>query len=48
MLRALQAGIRITELDELDEGMVMDIITEAANDRCEYREVASQSDFDRF
>lgn len=48
MLRCLQLGLRITELDDLEYGFVMDMITESGNDEYKYREVASQEDFDRF
>lgn len=48
MLRCYESGLRIADLEELDEGMVLDMLTEAANDQCEYRELASQEDMDRF
>ena len=50
MLRAKQLGFSLTELDNVDEGLVMDMIIESGNDLCadEYREVADQSDFDNF
>ena len=38
----------MADLEELTEGMVMDMLTEAANDSCEYQELASQEDMDRF
>lgn len=47
-LRALQAGLRLSELDELNEGDVLDIIIEAANDSAEYDYEATQEDMDRF
>lgn len=49
-LRAKQAGLTLSELDEIEEGMVVDIIVESGNDLCadEYRQVADQSDFDKF
>lgn len=48
VLRCYESGLRIADLEELDEGMVLDMLTEAANDQCEYRELASQEDMDRF
>jgi hypothetical protein len=50
LLRAKQMGLTLTELDELDEGTVMDMIIESGNDLCEdeYRQVATQEDFDSF
>lgn len=48
LLRALQAGLTVRDLDLLDEGMVMDIIIESANDHEHYDDMATQSNFDRF
>jgi len=50
MLRAKQMGLSIAELDQMEEGTVMDMIIESGNDLCddEYRQVATQSDFDSF
>lgn len=45
---ALGAGFRLSDLDFIDFGMVIDVITEAANDHYKYKEVATQSDFDKF
>lgn len=47
-LRAVQLGLTISELDRLNYGDVMDMVTEHNNDSCEYREIAGQDDFDRF
>ena len=40
--------LTIDDLDCLSLGMVYDILTEAANDDCEYKQIATQEDFDRF
>lgn len=48
LLRCVQLGIKISELDYLEYGEVIDIMTESANDNYKYKQVASQSDFDRF
>jgi hypothetical protein len=50
MLRAKQMGLSIAELDQMEEGMVMDMIIEAGNDLCEdeYCQVADQHAFDVF
>lgn len=51
MLRCLEVGISVAELDLLTIGLVLDIWTEKGNDSVKYatraRE-ASQADFDRF
>lgn len=36
------------DLDELDFGMVNDMFIEKTNDDYDWKEVADQSDFDRF
>lgn len=48
LLRCVQLGISIPELDFLEYGEVIDMMTESANDSYKYKQVASQSDFDRF
>lgn len=50
MLRAKQMGLSIAELDEMEEGLVMDMIIESGNDLCEdeYCQVADQKMFDAF
>lgn len=48
LLRVYQSGMNLADLDELTTGTVFDIMTEAVNDDYKYKQVASQSDFDRF
>lgn len=48
MVRAKQLGLSLFEMDELEEGMIIDMIIESGNDQCEYQEIASQEDFDKF
>lgn len=50
MLRAKQMGLSIAELDEMEEGLVMDMVIESGNDACsdEYCQVADQRMFDLF
>ena len=40
--------MRLDDLDDIDYGLAMDIITEAGNDNYKYKEVATQADFDAF
>lgn len=47
-LRCLQVGLKISDLDDMNYGDVMDIIIESSNDNCKYKELASQEDFDSF
>lgn len=48
LLRVVQLGLRIDDLDNLEVGTILDMITESGNDNCEYDAVATQSDFDKF
>ena len=48
LLRCVQLGISIADLDLLTIGLVNDMFTERQNDDYSYKELASQSDFDRF
>lgn len=48
LLRCIEIGISIRDLDLLSIGLVLDIWTEKANDSVKYRKLATQEDFDRF
>ncbi len=48
VLRCIQAGLRLSDLDVLDYGFIVDMLTEIDNDSVKYKEVATQADFDRF
>lgn len=48
LLRCLQIGLGLRDLDLVTTGMVLDMATERANDEAEWDEVATQEDFDRF
>ena len=48
LLRCVQLGISIRDLDLLTIGMVNDMYAESGNDDYKYARVADQSDFDNF
>ena len=48
ILRALEAGIPISDLDFFELGEIYDILVEHGNDGEEYVRVATQEDMDRF
>lgn len=48
LLRCVQLGLSIRDLDLLTIGMVNDMFAESRNDDYKYREVATQADYDRF
>ena len=48
LLRCVQLGISIRDLDLLTIGSVNDMFNEKSRDSMEWKEQASQSDFDKF
>ena len=48
LLRCLEIGLSIRDLDYLTIGMVMDIWTEKGNDSVTYDNLATQEAFDKF
>ena len=48
MLRCIQVGLHMSDLECLDYGFVMDMMTEQSNDDYKYRQKATQADFDKF
>ncbi len=41
-------GLTLDDLDGLEYGTVIDMMTESANDDYDYQPLANQEDFDRF
>ena len=48
MLRCKELGLSINELENIDYGLVEDMLIERGNDGHEYPYKASQEDFDKF
>lgn len=48
MLRAVQMGLRISDLDQIEYGELTDMFIESGNDDYKYQELATQDDFNRF
>lgn len=48
MLRCVQLGLSVADLDLLTIGLVNDMFNESRRDRLIFREEASQADMDRF
>lgn len=48
VLRALQIGLTLPDLDFLEYSDVTNLLIERGNDDCEYTRLASQEDMDRF
>lgn len=48
LLRCSELGLSMSDLDDLSVGMVNDMFVEKSNDNFDWKEIATQSDFDRF
>jgi len=48
MLRCKELGLSINELENIEFGLVVDMMIERGNDDYQYPYKASQKDFDRF
>ena len=48
MLRCKELGLTISELEQIDFGLVADMLTERGNDEYDYPDKATQKDFDKF
>ena len=48
LLRCVELGISIHDLDLLTIGLVVDMWTEKANDGVKYKKIATHEDFDKF
>ena len=48
MLRCVQLGLSMADLELLSIGLINDMYAESRNDDCKYAELATQEDFDKF
>lgn len=48
LLRSVELGVSIQDLDLLTIGLVLDMWTEKGNDGVKYKRIATQEDFDKF
>ena len=48
LLRCVQLGLSMADLDMLSIGLINDMYAESSNDDWNYNKVATQSDFDKF
>lgn len=48
LLRCVELGLSMDDLDVLTMGMIYDMMTEKANDQYQYPIKSTQTDFDRF
>lgn len=47
-MRAKQIGLSLDELEQMEEGFVVDMIIESGNDNYEYDTLATKEDFENF
>lgn len=48
LLRCVQLGLSMADLELLSIGLINDMYAENSNDDCKYAVMATQEDFDRF
>ena len=48
LLRCVQLGLSIQDLDLLSIGLINDMYAESRNDECKYAQRATQEDMDKF
>lgn len=48
LLRCVQLGLSIQDLELLSIGMINDMYAESRNDECKFAQLATQDDFDLF
>lgn len=48
LLRCVQLGLSMADLELLLIGLINDMYAESRNDDCKYAQIATQEDFDRF
>ncbi len=47
-LRAVQLGLTLNDIEQLEEGMIVDMMIESSNDGYNYSQLATQEDMDGF
>ena len=48
LLRCIQLGLSMVDLELLSIGLINDMYAESRNDDVKYKEIATQEDFDKF
>ncbi|WP_418750279.1 hypothetical protein [Frisingicoccus sp.] len=48
LLRCVQLGISMADMELLSIGLINDMYVESRNDECKYTELATQEDMDKF
>ena len=48
LLRCVQLGLSMQDLELLSIGLINDMYAESRNDECKYAQMATQEDMDRF
>ncbi len=48
LLRCVQLGLTMQDLEQLSIGLINDMYAESRNDECKYAQLATQEDMDKF
>lgn len=48
LLRCTELGLSMSDLEDLSVGMVNDMFVEKSNDDYDWKQIATQDDFDKF
>lgn len=48
LLRCVQLGLSVQELEILSIGLINDMYAESRNDECKFAQLATQEDFDKW
>lgn len=48
LLRCVQLGLSMQDLELLSIGLINDMYAESRNDECKYAQIATQEDMDKF
>ncbi|WP_395013592.1 hypothetical protein [Robinsoniella peoriensis] len=48
LLRCVQLGLSVQELELLSIGLINDMYAESRNDECKFAQLATQEDFDKW
>lgn len=48
LLRCVELGLSLNDMDEMSVGLVNDMFTEKSNDNYDWKQLASQEDMDKF
>lgn len=48
LLRCVELGLSMSDIDDLDIGLILDMLTEKSNDTYDYDQLATAEDYENF